>query len=375
VALLLRDVYSPVHRVYRDAILNPSALPTTIPAGTRIFKTTSFLYPGSEPYVTLNSRARMEYQGTATHKDGSLVFGYNYEHQSGDISKMDVSRDKHGLFAMEQYSIGRRIFLTGGLRVEHSSAFGTKVAPRGAASFQLFGEKGIFSSTFFRVSAGQGITEPSLIQNFSKEAYYVGNPNLKPEKTNSYEAGVVQEWFGRRLHTEVSAFWNSFHDLIVFVSLPPPVWGSWDNIDSSWAKGFEFSGRARLAKYVTLNGAYTLLYTRIVNSNSPASLTTGIGQELLRRPKNSGSLSLTVAPRRWWFIAGACLVGERQDSDFLGTTRNPGYQNVFAGGGYRVNNHVTPFLRVDNLLNSRYEEALGYSSLSRSVRGGLKIAW
>jgi vitamin B12 transporter len=276
---------------------------------------------------------------------------------------------------MEQYSIGRRIFLTGGLRVENSSVFGSKIAPRGSASFLLFGEKSVFSSTFFRVGAGHGITEPSLIQNFSKEFYYVGNPNLKPERTNSYDAGIVQEWFGRRLRTEVSAFWSSFHDLIVFVSLPPPTWGSWDNVDSSWAKGFEFSGRARLAKNVTLNGAYTLLYTRIVNSNSPTSLTIGIGQELLRRPRNSGSLSLSITPRRWWFLAGATMTGERQDTDFLGTTRNPGYQNVFGSAGYRVNKYVTPFLRVDNLLNSRYEEVLGYSSLSRSFRGGLKFAW
>ncbi len=375
VALLLRDVNTPIQRVYREAILDPRNLPATIPAGTRISKSSNLLYPGDAPFVTELSRARADYQGTLAHQGGSFVFGYTFERQSGVISALDVDRNKHGFFALEQYSIGRRIFLSGGLRAENSSVFGTKVAPRGAASFLLFGEKGIFSSTFFRLSAGRGIVEPSLVQNFAKEFYYVGNPNLRLEKTNSYEAGLVQEWFGRRLRTEASAFWNSYHDLISFVSLPPPTWGSWDNIGASWAKGLEFSSRLKLAKFVTLNGAYTLLYTRITSSTQPTSLTLGIGQELTRRPKNSGSLSVSVAPRRWWLVAGAGMVGERQDNDFLGVTRNSAYQNVYAGGGFRLNRHLTPFLRAENLLNARYEEALGYSSLSRSIRGGLKVAW
>ncbi len=375
VALLVRDVTSPVRRTYREAVLDPRFLPASLPAGTRLIRTQVTLYPSEEPFVTLNSRKRFEYQGAAGHSNGRLTFGYNFERQDGEISARGVGRNKHGWFVLEQYSIGGRIFLSGGLRAENSSVFGTKAAPRGAVSILLWGDKGAHSSTFLRLSAGRGITEPSLLQNFARDAWFQGNPNLKPERTHSYEAGLVQEWFGRRLRTEVSAFWNSFHDLIVFVSLPPPVWGSWDNVDKSWAKGFECSGRARVAKHLTLNGAYTRLYTRIVNSNSPASPTLGIGQELMRRPRDSGSLFVSLTPRRWWFIAGAALVGERQDTDFLGVTRNAAYQNVYASGGWRLNRHVTPFIRCDNLLNSRYEEALGYSSLSRAVRGGLKLAW
>ena len=374
-ALLLRDVATPEKRVYRESLLDPRNLPASIPQGTRISKSVQLLYPGDAPYVSEVSRSRFDYQGTLAHQGGAFVFGYNFERQAGDISALNVDRHKNGFFAMEQYSIGRRIFLSGGLRAENSSVFGTKIAPRGSASFLLFGEKGPHSSTFFRLSAGRGITEPSLLQNFAKEAYYTGNPNLRLEKTNSYEAGLVQEWFGRRLRTEAAAFWSSFHDLIAFVSLPPPMWGSWDNIGASWAKGVEFSSRLRVAKFVTLNGAYTLLYTRITDSTQPQSLTNGIGQELTRRPKHTGSVSISVAPRRWSFVAGARLMGEMQDTDFLGVTRNPGYQNVYAGGSFRVNQHVTPFLRADNLLNSRYEEALGYSSLSRALRGGLRLEW
>jgi outer membrane receptor protein involved in Fe transport len=69
-------------------------------------------------------------------------------------------------------------------------------------------------------------------------------------------------------------------------------------------------------------------------------------------------------------------VGERQDADYyLGVTRNPGYRNVYAAGSYRLTGRIVPFFSAGNLLNSRYEEVLGYSSQARSLRGGLRLEW
>ncbi|MCX6621356.1 MAG: TonB-dependent receptor, partial [Acidobacteria bacterium] len=107
----------------------------------------------------------------------------------------------------------------------------------------------------------------------------------------------------------------------------------------------------------------------------PNDLVYGIGQELPRRPNHSGSVSVALTPRRWYLETGAVFIGERQDTDAYGLNRNPGYQNVWASGSFRINRHVSPFLRVDNLLNQSYEEALGYTALSRSARGGLRFEW
>ncbi len=340
----------------------------------RIATTTVYMWP-MDPYVSDTERKSGEYQGTLTHTGGALVFGYEFERQEGRMSSYDVSRDNHGVFLLKQHRLGRRVFLSAGVRSEHSSAFGYKWAPRGTASVLLSGEHGPLSSTYFRISAGRGITEPSLLQNYAREAWYTGNPQLRPEKTSSYEAGLVQEWFHRRLRTETAVFHNSFTDLIAFVSMPPPIWGTWENVEASKARGLEFCVQARPLKYVTVNAAYTRLWTRIIASNAPNSPFTGVGQELGRRPGNSGALSVTIAPSRWSFQAGAILVGERQDSDIFGVTRNPGYQNVYAGGSWRAHKHVSPFLRAENLLNTRYYEVLGYSCLSRTLKGGLRLEW
>jgi outer membrane cobalamin receptor len=374
-ALLVRDEPGPAPRVRRVAILDPRAVPPALPAGTRLIRESWTLYPLDEPYLSDTSRKRLGYQGSLAHARGTAVFGYDYERQEGQVSGQGVARNRNGLFLHDQYALAGRVFLAGGLRWEHSTVFGSKFAPRGAISVLVAGEHGPFSSTLLRVSAGRGITEPSLIQNFSREAYFTGNPELRPERTASYEAGLVQEWFGRRVRVETSLFENTFRDLITFVSLPPPVWGSWRNIEAGRARGAEFSGRARLHRYAFVTASYTRLWTRITRSNSPASLFTGVGQELSRRPPHSGSLALSLVPRRWSLEAGALLVSERQDTDFFGINRNPGYQDVYGALTLHLWPHWKPFVRADNALNRRYEEVLGYSALSRAVRAGVRMEW
>jgi outer membrane cobalamin receptor len=368
IAALLRDVPGPQPRTYFVTLLKPP-FPTQAPPGLRLVTTTDTLY--AFPSLNLTQRETAGYQGTYTQSGGgALVFGYEYQHQAGTISDLDVSREHSGFFINEQKTIGKRIFVSGGFRVEHSSAFGTQFVPRGSASFLLFGEHGGLSSTYLRFSAGRGITDPSLLENFAQSPFFHGNPGLKPETTKSYEVGIVQEWFGRRLHTEVSAFRSSFTNLIAFLN------STWENVQASWARGVEASAGLRLPANVRFDATYMRLYTRIVSSTSPTSSITGIGDELVHRPRNSGALTVSWTPRRWSVIVGARFVGERQDADFtFGANRNPGFENVYLSGSYEWTKHVSPVVRIDNLLDERYEEVLGYTALSRSVLGGIRVRW
>jgi outer membrane cobalamin receptor len=323
-------------------------------------------YDGFDPAsISLADRNLAAYQGTWTHPGGTLVFGYEFQHQSGFVSEVDRERDNNGWFGYEQYSIGKRIFLAGGARIEHSTVFGTQFSPRGAATFRLP------TDTYFRVSAARGIQEPSLLENFAREAYFVGNPSLKPEKTISYEAGLFHEFFSRRLRAEASFFRNSFRDLIQFDFSSFP--GTWANIQQAWARGLEVSGSARILKVISVRGGYTRLCTRITQSNNAGQ----IGTQLLRRPLNSGAVSIEVAPRRWTFAFGARFIGERADGDFLRPTvlRNPAYNYLFLNGSWQATRHVSPFVRIGNLLDESYQEALGYAALSRNAAGGLRVTF
>jgi outer membrane cobalamin receptor len=368
-AALVQNVAGPPPAVYLVALVNPYNPPTVIPPGLSLVQTTNY-FGGNNDSLNLTERKVAGYQGTLSYRGGALVFGYDYQDQSGVLSGIAASRTNNGFFANVQQNFGKRIFLSGGAREEHSSAFGTIGSGRGGASFLLLGEHGPLSSTLFRLSAGRGVTEPSLLENYAQSPYYFGNPALRPETTTTYEAALVSEWWGRRIKTEVAAFRNSFRDLIAFVG------DTWQNIEASWARGVETSAQARITNSILITGAYMRLDTRITASTTPESSDTGLGEPLVRRPKNSGSLSIAVTPKRWSFVIGGSFVGERQDADFtFGITRNPGYENIYASASYDVTKHVTPVLKVENLLNERYEEVLGYQALSRGILGGVRIHW
>jgi hypothetical protein len=42
---------------------------------------------------------------------------------------------------------------------------------------------------------------------------------------------------------------------------------------------------------------------------------------------------------------------------------------------WQATRHVAPFLRIDNGLNERYQEVLGYAALRRMIAGGVKLIW
>ncbi len=362
IAALLRTVpATPSPLVYFVKLVNPST--STAPPGTVLAQANVMLYPGDG--LTITDRTDAGYQGTFTHKGGALVFGYGYERQAGVISANDVSRDNNGFFVHEQYAVTPRIFVSGGARLEHSNTFGTEFAPRGAITFRLP------TDTFLRFSVARGIKEPALIENFAHETYYVGNPLLKTEKTTSFEAGLFREWLGRHLRTDLSFFRNSFQELINFDSSVFP--GTWQNIDRSWARGGEVSSTVRLTRYLALRGAYTRLYTRITRTNSSSQL----GLELVRRPRNSGSISIELTPRRWTVGAGGRFVGERREDDFVfySINRNSGYEYVYVTASWQATRHLAPFLRIQNELDEQYQEVLGYSALSRNAIGGVRVSW
>lgn len=364
---------------YLVSVLDSRYLPGTLPAGERIVVAPSYatqIY-ASSPYSTETWRGSGGYNGTWAQAAGALVFGYDGERQGGLISRSDVARVNNGFYANEDYTLWRRLTLTGGARVEHSSVFGTKFAPRGAASLALLKDRGVLDAAFLRVSAGRGVREPSLLQSFAQETYYVGNPNLRLEKTDSYEAGLVGEWFRHALRTEVSAFRNSFKDLIVYYTPPGTYVGTWANIDQSWARGVEFDVTWKWRKGLSVIGQETWLWSRVVNTQAALSAVSGIGTELPRRPHNVSSLAVAYAPGRKFTVESTVrYFGERQEAgDIFGVTRAPSYWNWDGAGSYRVTKNALLFLRGENLANYKYQEVLGYPVLGRSLRGGVRVSF
>jgi len=101
------------------------------------------------------------------------------------------------------------------------------------------------------------------------------------------------------------------------------------------------------------------------------------GAPLLRRPRHAGSATVNYTSRRWGANLSAAAIGRRTDSDFFGLTppinHAAGYVRADTSGWYEVQRHVTAFLAIENLLNGRYEESVGFPALKANFRAGLRF--
>src|SRR4029077_2154597 len=143
---------------------------------------------------------------------------------------------------------------------------------------------------------GMGLRPPSGF-----ELAFTNNPALRPERTRSFDAGIEQK-LGKLLTVDGTYFYNRYYDLIVTLggSLATLSHYQSDNLANSRAQGAEFSARLRPARWGLVTGSYTLLGTRILSldGSDQAPLPFAVGQQLTRRPENSGNVVATFTHGR-----------------------------------------------------------------------------
>jgi iron complex outermembrane receptor protein/vitamin B12 transporter len=124
-----------------------------------------------------------------------------------------------------------------------------------------------------------------------------------------------------------------------------------------------------------LNTAYTYTSTQILENPAPINSLYNPGSPLLRRPKHSATMLLSYEGTRWGGSLGGSFVGRRPDSDFLGfgIDHAAGYVRADLGGWYAVRPRVTAYVNVENALDRRYNEVVGYPALPINFRAGLRF--
>jgi outer membrane receptor protein involved in Fe transport len=200
------------------------------------------------------------------------------------------------------------------------------------------------------------------------------------------------DYFSSRFYNIVTfAFCSSFNN---FCNLTSPVvpsgFGYFFNTDIARARGLNLSGETRFTRWLNLAGNYTYNDSRVIKASEPFDPTELPGNHLIRRPVNSGSLTMNAAYRRLNVTLGGYFTGVRTDSDFLSMrftsstgpvcigpclTHNPGYARLDLSGSYRVGHGVTFYARATNLFDKQYQDALGYPALGRDMRAGVKYTF
>lgn len=217
-----------------------------------------------------------------------------------------------------------------------------------------------------------------MLESFSLSPFFHGNPDLKPERSRSAEVGLEQRLAHDRAKIELAYFDNHFSDVITVVS-NPDFTGRYQNVGVTRARGLELSAEAAPVPAVRVHGAYTLLDGKVLESSSPNDRVFGLGRELLRRPRHSGSAGVTLTWQKVVADLNGAFVGRFVDSDFglfsPSFLDSPGHTLWDARVMIKVTRQLTGILVVDNLTDEDYSEPLGYQALRRAARAGVRVSF
>jgi outer membrane cobalamin receptor len=336
--------------------------------------------------------------------NNTLSAGFEYNHEETEQattstfynSRYWIPRNSYAYFVEDRWNLSNRVFLTAGVRIDNlqtdslraiPSSSITKINPRISLAYlvQKGNAGGAWGGTRIHGSFGTGIRPPDGF-----ELSVTNNPNLKPEKNISYDAGIEQKLFASRAVFDMAYFFNRFDDQIVGLGSSSNLSRYTSaNLKNSRAQGVETSIRVRPIQSLELSGAYTFLDSSILalDRSSTATDPFTVGDPLLRRPRHSASYNVTWRYGRLTLNTNAYIRGEVLDVDptngiaactWYGVPclfSNKGYTRMDAGFSFRIARGVEAYGRVNNLLNREYEEVFGYPAYRANYIGGMRFSF
>jgi vitamin B12 transporter len=317
---------------------------------------------------------------------GGTTVGYEYEVENGEPGGPPHERRNNmaGYFEA-RYQFGARLIAMAGGRVEDNDSFGTAAVPRVGVAYLARTGRGFWGVTRLRASYGLGIKEPTFVQSFENDPCYPGNPNLRPERSTTVDAGVEQILDSGRVKVSVTYFHNDFHDIVSFSENFAPApgcpygTGTFFNTDKARAFGADSSFEAVVTHWLTVTGNYTYDDTKVLVAPNAALIdpTLEPGHRLLHRPLHSANLVFNARIRRMDWNLAATYVGRAQDSDFLGLgiTSNPSWVRWDLAVRIPLRYGLSATARLQNLFDRHYQYAVGYPALGFNYRVGMTYVW
>jgi outer membrane cobalamin receptor len=341
------------------------------------FPSSDFLYDSE----TELGRHRFEYRADASvGRNQTVTAAFAYDGERGVLTNHRSTAtpqrpERNNTGTTIQYeAVTDRASIVGGIRFENNGSFGFYAAPRVAVTWLVNSGDGARGATRLRASAGRGIKEPLFIQSYSPSPSFLGNPDLKPERSRGFDAGIEQRFAGDRVAVEAIYFANHFDDLISLGPADPVTFNArYENIGETRASGVELTGTAIVRGALRVSGGYTFLDSKVIRSISSSPIFAP-GRQLYRRPRHSGSLQMSLSHGRLGVALGGVFIGSRVDSDFNfpAVSSNDGYAIWHASAEVRVARRTSAFVTIDNLADNDYMEPLGYPGLGRAARAGIR---
>lgn len=247
-----------------------------------------------------------------------------------------------------------RLTATASFGFQKTEGYGEVTSPRLGLSWLLNGH-----GTRVKTSWAKGFKLPSF---YALGNPSVGNPSLRAERSRSFDAGIEQTFWRPGVTFSATWFRNDFTDLIDFSTVTFHLL----NRSKAIAQGIEFGANYRVSQRLTLGLDFT--YTDWTLQNTTAALR--------NVPHADGGVHLdwTISSRLRTRVETQ-YVGKRYDFQIPvpAQTSAEQYSNTNLSADYALNERTSVYLRVDNLLNSRYHEYIGFPNQGATIRAGVQF--
>ncbi|MGA9699578.1 MULTISPECIES: TonB-dependent receptor plug domain-containing protein [Acinetobacter] len=236
--------------------------------------------------------------------------------------------DSTGYYVQHQFK-GEKLNTQAGIRVEDNEKYGTHTVGQVAARYQILPATSIYTNI------GTAFKSPTLNELYNA---WNGNPELAPEESISYEAGIDQI-LPLGFKTGLSAYYTEVEDLIGSQNF-----SQLSNIDKATYKG----GELYLAWQQNDLFAKTA-YSYVKSENNETH------QDLSRRPRQG--FTLTTGLQNEIYGISASLIAKSKSKEWDANYKTPGYATVDVNAFWNVNPNVKLFTNIQNIGDVEYETA------------------
>jgi vitamin B12 transporter len=230
--------------------------------------------------------------------------------------------------------------------------------------------------TDFKLAYGTAFRAASLFDRYGVDSFgYVGNPSLRPERAQGWEAGfttTIPAFGDKRFLTLGATYFNQAIQNLITTQFAP-VYTS-VNIGSARAQGVEVEATLRATTWLTTRVAYGYTDTLAIGA-AP-----GTGSRLLRRPPHSVSVEATLTPLPGLSIVprftytGAFRDFLYDDAGFpAGFGSSPGGALTTLAVHQELTDRIRLYLNAWNLFRSRFEPVNGFQTPGPGLLIGVRL--
>ncbi|WP_163833831.1 TonB-dependent receptor domain-containing protein [Spartinivicinus ruber] len=284
--------------------------------------------------------------------------------QSGSA---DVSQK--ALYIQDEWQLTQDWSFTGGGRLDDHEFFGREFSPRGYLVYtptDALTIKGGVGTAFKAPTLTQLTKEFSIPSCGGQKngCTLIGNPDLQPEKSKSYELGFTYQ--GNSWDIGTTIFRTDIKDKI---TLGKPVHGlrTYNNVSNVRVDGIELSGSVDLTDSVFLTANYSYTDSRDRDS----------GDRLTGTPRENVNVRLDwEVDSKLGAFTQARYIGDQES--FRGNKNLPGYSLVDMGVTYQLTEQVSLRSGITNLADTRLDkkdDSFGYVERGRTFYAGFTASF